>query len=35
MENLFTIDQVKTFKQTNDSLKELVEYLLAQMSQGQ
>ena len=35
MENLFTIDQVKTFKQTNDSLKELVEHLLVQMSQGQ
>ena len=35
MENLFSIDQVKTFKQTNNSLKELVEYLLAQMSQDE
>ena len=35
MENLFTVDQVKTFKQTDDSLKELVEYLLTQMSQDE
>ena len=35
MENLFTNSQIKTFKQTDDSLKELVEYLLPQMSQGQ
>ena len=35
MENLFSIDQVKTFKQTNNSLKELVEHLLNQMSQDE
>ena len=35
MENLFAINQVKTFKQSDDSLKELVEYLLTQMSQDE